>query len=123
MPFKPDDQGNTEQKDTTGPNPGELDMKEMAQQPGDVPATDIITPAMRSNLLARGILLPEDPTRYPASANLEGRDMGKVKGMLPAISQKVGWKVTVDHIFDANPANGKWILKDGTSHRRHGVVG
>lgn len=122
MPFKPDDQG-TEPQDTTGPKPGPLDMKLMADQPGDVPPTDIITPDMRANLLARGVLLPEDPTRYPASEHLGNRDMGKVKGMLTAISQKVGYKVTADHIFDANPANGKWILKDGTSHKRHGVVG
>jgi hypothetical protein len=112
----------TKDKETTGPNPGPLDMREMPQGEGQLGVSEIVTPDMLDNLKARGVILPTDWSQYPAAPELADRDQSKIKGMLPAISQMVGHEVKIEEVMDANPRTGKWVLKDGSSYLRYRLV-
>lgn len=114
MPTKGDEQ--------TGPVSTPLDVEHLAQQPDQLGNADIVDEATRERLLQAGILLPADNEKLAPSPLLKDRDMGKVKGMLPAISQKLGRKVSIEEVFDANPERGTWVLKSGEHHHRYGHI-
>ncbi len=106
----------------TGPVDSPLNVEKLAQDTDQLGDADIVDAGTRDRLLRQGILLPTDWSHYPASESLKDRDQGKVKGMLGAISQKLGRKVGIEEVLDANPERGTWVLKGGEHHHRYGLI-